>query len=297
MVADTEQDISVVFIDIVGMGQLYHKVDEADAEARMIEWRNEIVAQVEGSAGQIIQQLGYELLCAFPNPQNAFEAAHNLQRMAADRNSTNSGNQYLGVKVGIHHGRVAFHENAISGEAMYIAKRMINHANANQVITTRYTRDMVVTSDRLKFQAPDRNGYDTRDDQLTLQELRWQDISEDKPYIELSLGDQCIKVSEDDGTVTVGRNTSNTLCIPVPGVSREHLFITFHNGWMELRDASKNGTQIVPVGDKPSLLKKRKARIKCSGTLRLCPTGKDADQTVLSYTITHHLSQPLDGIA
>ncbi|MFT5497108.1 MAG: hypothetical protein ACI9TH_002514 [Kiritimatiellia bacterium] len=57
---------------------------------------------------------------------------------------------------------------------------------------------------------------------------------------------------------------------------------------MELRDASTNGTQIVPVGDNPSLLKKRKARIKSSGTFRLCPTGKDADQAVLSYTIITH---------
>jgi class 3 adenylate cyclase len=285
MAPETEQEISIFLVDIVGMGKLYNGAEEPDAKACMAEWREEIRRQVEGSKGKIVQEIGYELLCTFPNPLNAFEAANNLQRIAAARKSTKSRNQFLDVKIGIHHGRVQIKGHQILGEAMYIAKRMINHADAAQVITTRHTRDLVITKDRLKFQTPDRNGYETRDEQLMLQELRWKDISEDKPYIELSVGDECIKVSEDTGSVTIGKHASNAICIPVAGVSREHVQITFHHGWMELRDMSSNGTEIVPEGDKPSVLKKRTARIKGSGTLHLCPKTKGSGKAVISYTI------------
>ena len=171
-----------------------------------------------------------------------------MQRMRynklQERTSGNSGNQHLGVRIGLHHGPV---DLEAPSDTLFVAKRMVNHANLNQVLTTRSTRDLVMSDNRYKFKIHDAH---LAEEHFTMQELLWEEIGKNQPHVLFTFGDKDFKLYEEDGEHVIGRSEKANITLPLTGVSREHLSIRYTYGWLELYDIAQMVRLFFPMAAK-----------------------------------------------
>jgi len=267
------------FVDIVGSGTLFSNADEQNASDCINSLKKALREIIEKFYGDIRDEVGEEFMCIFPSPQNALDAAHEIQQIARERTSSNSGNQHLGVRIGLHHGPV---DLEAPSDTLFVAKRMVNHANLNQVLTTRSTRDLVMSDNRYKFKIHDAH---LAEEHFTMQELLWEEIGKNQPHVLFTFGDEDFKLYEADGEHIIGRSEKANITLPLTGVSREHLSIRYTYGWLELYDISTNGTIILPDGGKEILINRRKARLRGTGRLQFTPKGHQGKEVSIRYEV------------
>ena len=281
MISTADKASCMCFVDIVGSGTLFSNVDEEKARARISELKSILREIIEKYDGDIRDEVGEEFMCCFGSAQTALDAAHEMQTIATERASGNSGNQYIGVRIGMHHGAIDFDAPS---DTVFVAKRMVNHADLSQVLTTRSTRDLVMSNNRYKFKIHDAH---LAEEHFTMQELLWQEIGQNQPHVMFRFGDEEIKLHEEDGEYMIGRSEKADITLPLAGVSREHLNVRYTYGWLEIYDVSTNGTLIFPDGGKEALLKRRKARLRGTGKLQFTPKGHQGQEVSISYEVVN----------
>ena len=285
MIKTADKAACLFFVDIVGSGTLYSHVDHDQALARIAELKSLLRETILRYNGKIEGEVAQEFMCHFAQPQEAMNAAHEMQVMVAERSSGDSGDQYLGIRIGMHHGEINFSPDADKQtDTLFVAKRMVNHAEHNEVLTTLATRELVSKQRRYKFKIRHPEVKESPEDTLSMQELLWEDIVEPHVLIEIN-DDENIKLKSSAGKWLVGRGEHCDISIPLPGLSREHLQIAYTNGWLEMTDQSTNGTLIYPHGAKEILLKGRKARIRGKGKLQFTPPGYAGQEVSFQYSI------------
>ena len=188
----------MLLVDIIGSGTLYCEVDEEKAAARVQELKDLLRETIENYDGDIREQVGEEFMACFPTPRVALDAAHRMQALVAERAPGNSGNPYLGIRIGLHHGPLDVNAPFDNSDTLWVAKRMVNHAENQQVLTTRSTRELVTKVDRYKFKARDHHDPDMYEENLTMQELLWEEITEHLPHVMIKVGGEEYKLTDED---------------------------------------------------------------------------------------------------
>src|SRR5574339_612426 len=116
--------------------RIYETLGDAHAHA-LINKLLELLAKVAakyGGAG--VKTLGDGLVCAFPLPDHAFQAACDMQAAAPDASP-----ERLGIKIGFTFGPVVLSGGDVFGDTVNVCARLVALANADQVLTTQQTVD------------------------------------------------------------------------------------------------------------------------------------------------------------
>jgi len=83
--------------------------------------------------GVLVRTIGDEIMCRFPHPDSAVEAACEIN--GAIRIPFGAATIFLKVRTGLHNGDIIIDETDIYGDAVNVAARMASIAKAQQIIT------------------------------------------------------------------------------------------------------------------------------------------------------------------
>ena len=134
---------TVMFTDIVDSTQ--HLATRGDEDWRQILDRHDTLSKqlIKSHSGRFIKSTGDGILASFDGPGRAIRCACAISERV----------KLLGIEVraGLHTGEVEVRDNDISGLAVHVASRIVDQADANEVLVSRIVTDLVAGSDSFDF--------------------------------------------------------------------------------------------------------------------------------------------------
>jgi adenylate cyclase len=100
----TEEDIAILFADVVDSSRLYTTYGDAEAR-RMVGSCLQALTQVVGEQqGQVIKTIGDEIMCTFPTADQAVMAAVVMHQRVQEQAKAGALHNTLSVRIGLHRG-------------------------------------------------------------------------------------------------------------------------------------------------------------------------------------------------
>jgi adenylate cyclase len=147
--AGVERRLAAIFAaDMVGFSRLM-EADETGTLARLKTHRLELIdPTIARSRGRIIKTTGDGLLVEFQSVSDAVQAALEIQRRMARRNSDVAASRRIDFRIGINLGDIIIEEGDIFGDGVNVAARLQELAEPGGICVSRAVRDQV--ADRLE---------------------------------------------------------------------------------------------------------------------------------------------------
>jgi class 3 adenylate cyclase len=134
---------TVMFTDIVDSTQ--HLAARGDGEWRQTLDRHDAMSKqmIETHGGHIIKSTGDGILATFDGPGRAIHCACSLGERVKSLN--------IEIRTGMHTSEIEIRGDDISGLAVHVASRIMDHANAGEVLVSRIVTDLVAGSESFDF--------------------------------------------------------------------------------------------------------------------------------------------------
>ena len=239
---------SVLFADVSGSVRLHQKLGDAEASRAVDRCLKRMGRAVEAFGGRRVDAVGDRLMALFDCPDQAFQAALQMQERVADLPPV-SGVK-LAIGVGLAHGAVSATHDGFVGEAVAAAEQLAAQAKPGQVLISRLahgelsapwqksTRELGPASDG-------RSGMSV-----------FEGVSAAGPTLAVPLivryGDAQVVLSERQRVIVMGRDADCDIAIRDRRASRQHARIELRGERVVLVDHSSNGTYVT-LDDQPEL--------------------------------------------
>ena len=134
---------AIMFTDIVDSTQ--HLAARGDGEWRQTLDRHDAMSKqmIETHGGHIIKSTGDGILATFDGPGRAIHCACSLGERVKSLN--------IEIRTGMHTGEIEIRGDDTSGLAVHVASRIMDHANAGEVLVSRIVTDLVAGSESFDF--------------------------------------------------------------------------------------------------------------------------------------------------
>ena len=144
---------AILAADVVGYGRLMEQ-DEATTFERLCAHRKELFEpEIQKHHGRIFKLMGDGLLAEFGSVVDAVECAVLLQREMAERNKGVSNDQRIDVRMGAHVGDVIIEGDDRHGDAVNIASRLQQVAEAGGICISGSVADHIKHKVALRFES------------------------------------------------------------------------------------------------------------------------------------------------
>lgn len=269
--------LAILFADISGSTRLYETLGDQAALRRIALCLGMLEGVVRRCNGEVVKTIGDELLCAFPDPAAAVDAAMAMQRAILEENGP------LRIRIGLHHGEVIRENGDVFGDAVNLAARMTELAVADQVITTRASITGLPPRLAASVRFLGRTSVKGKREDVEICEIIWHNDSEmtvmptllpgtaartARIALTLSHAGRRLALDGQHASASIGRETGNDLVVNDPMASRRHARIELRNGKFVLTDQSTNGTYVF-LGDKMIFLHREELPLAGSGHFAL----------------------------
>ncbi|MGI9309168.1 MAG: adenylate/guanylate cyclase domain-containing protein [Gammaproteobacteria bacterium] len=281
----TDQELAILFADVVGSTQLYESLGDEAARDTVQQCVDIMREATDEHAGTVIKTMGDEVMSTFPDADQAINAACQMQQLTSGRGGGDSDDGIVAIRIGCHYGQVVVDDRDVFGATVHTANRMTSQAKAGQIITT---QDMI---DRLNedWQSLVRQiGVAVlrgQTEEVALFEVLWQPEEATSMLPKIKWGEkgaeavgrlvlkcqghQVSMESAGKQTVTLGRGDSNDLPIKGNLISRLHARIELRKNRYMLVDESTNGTFIQQDDGEEIYIRRDSAQLKGSGVIGL----------------------------
>jgi class 3 adenylate cyclase len=255
---------TVLFADVSGSTRLFEGQGD-EAARRVIRHALYGCAHVIAEqGGQVVKTIGDEVMATFGDASSAMQAAIDMQRWAA--NDATMCEQDIGLRVGLHHGRVLAEEKDVFGRTVNTAARMVSLAGSAQIVTTADTVEVLHAPLRDRCRELGRTQIPGRETALDIVSVIWEQdtshltvvptvpsaVRQTAPrQIVLSIAGRRYAASQDAAALTLGRGPDCSIVVDEDCVSRHHARIAFRHGFFVLIDQSTNGTWLSAPGQMP----------------------------------------------
>jgi adenylate cyclase len=287
---------TVLFVDISGSTGLYHSLGDAaalDIVTRSLEILEE---QVYENRGRVIKTIGDELMCLFPDASTAATAAVAMQQSM--EHFAGQSAIPVTVKIGLFSGPVIEERGDIFGDAVNVASRLVEVANAGQIITEAATLAGMRATFRRRSRTIDRTTIKGKPEEVQIVEVGWRRrggapfTTEQAGALQavqptrlvVSYGEQEFVLDSTLSSFTVGRDPSNSLVIESRKASRQHARIERRRDKFVLFDHSTNGTYVVIEGEPEVLVKRESLLLRGNGRFCLGESPKSDSSGVVSFS-------------
>ncbi|BBI98406.1 hypothetical protein FGKAn22_00990 [Ferrigenium kumadai] len=276
MTAPHTEKLAILFADISGSTALYDKLGNEPARRLVAGCLATMVKEMAVHRGTLIKTIGDEILCTFPNPAAALEAACAMQN--AIEKERPGGEQPMYIRVGFHYGEVICEDGDVYGDTVNIAARVASITRARQIMTTRAaanelpddlrnrTRQVMRAEFRGKQEASDVflvswERDDTMSTRIGLP--RFRKPSDARNELMLRYHGQTTALNEQHRSAVLGRGEACDLVINSSFASRQHARIELSFNKFIIVDHSANGTyirfsdgQVIPLSHEQIVLHK-----------------------------------------
>lgn len=250
----------ILFADIVGSTSLYEKLGNEEAKRIVDAVLNHLTDVTKQHGGSVVKYIGDEMMARFPDPNEACNAAIEMQEATASQGGPFKGAK---IKIGMDYGPVIDDGADVFGNTVNVAARMASMATSGQIITTQDMHEALNPENHEMGQVFDRAPVRGKADPINLVMIIWEeedvttigDVSDrltpqssSDEVLTLTVGGDEYIVSS-LGSFSIGRGMNCDLAMPQVGLaSRQHAVINFKRGKFILEDQSTNGT-FVRTGD------------------------------------------------
>ena len=190
--------MAVLFADICGSTALYDQLGNEAALNMITRTLNLLKQEVATYKGILIKTIGDEIMCTFPNAQQAARAARAMHRAVATNKP--GGEHPIAIRIGLHFGDVILKANDVFGDTVNVAARIASITRARQTMTTREVIDALPPDLGHKAVSVTRASFRGKQDALEVFQLLWE--PEDSPSIRIgdsSLRNQKMNLDQSSG--------------------------------------------------------------------------------------------------
>jgi len=293
----TNNQCAIMFADIAGSTRLYNQLGDDKAEF-LISTRLAIMCNIAtNNNGQVIKNIGDEIMCQFPTAEDAALAATEMhvKKVSSDNSSP------LTIRIGLHFGNTIKKNNDIFGDAVNIAARMTAIAKANQSITTESFVQRLSNDEKSKTRLFDSTRVKGIDEEIKIYQLLWeednvttfataqhiQQISKAKVSIILRFcGEERFYTDGDiTGAISIGRDGTCDITIDATYASRSHVNLEFRRGKFVLVDHSTNGTYVKLNNQNDIFIRREELPLIGEGYISLGEEYKKENTTNIYFSV------------
>jgi adenylate cyclase len=255
-VTASDNEVTVMFADIVGSTRLYEILGDQIAEELVTKTLKQLSAIVVKNDGEAIKTVGDEVMCRFSQVDQAISAATEMHVFLAEKTAP-SREYKLAIRVGAHHGSTIENDGDLYGDAVNIASRVAALARGGKTMITKYAYEQL--PDPIKGRCRHFICTTVKGKELPIDvfDVVWEQTDEltsvasnaastaMRSILTIQFNDSVIKMSANTITsVTVGRGQDCDLIVPSPQASREHCKIECNRGKFVFNDNSANGSYV-----------------------------------------------------
>jgi len=261
---------AVLFLDVTDSTRIYESLGDTRALALINLLFGQLDKVAVSHGGSVVKKLGDGMVCAFPDPDSAFQAACDMQ-MAAH----GPGTERLTIKIGFTYGAVVLPGGDVFGDTVNVCARLVALANAEQILTTQQTVAAMsaVLRDRCRQMFPIR--VRGRHEEIIACNVLWRS---DPDVTEINLAGTALareretvlkityqgelRVERSGGAgLRIGRDKENDLVVESHFASRSHARVFAREGHFVLQDLSSNGTYLLSDGNSAEILLRREEAV------------------------------------
>ncbi|THF61124.1 adenylate/guanylate cyclase domain-containing protein [Pseudothauera nasutitermitis] len=295
---------TVVFADLTGSTGLFESVGNVMATQLITRAIQCVGGHLAQAGGRVVKYLGDGVMVMFDDVEVAIDVCVGLPgvlRNLADRGPLPVP---LAVKVGIDCGAIVEHDGDCYGDAVNVASRLSDLAQANEILLSGAVHQRLRDEQRAGCHSLDRISIKGKSEAVKVWRVDWGRTAETTLIFPVGLGDgdadapreQCrLELSWLDEQrvlgaaeepLVIGRGEEAGFVINDPRVSRRHARIEWSGGQCMLTDFSSNGTWVRPAGSAQALLLRRDGIIlHGEGELALGAPPDDFTVPTLSFRV------------
>lgn len=260
--------------DVTASVALYERLGDAQAFATIAGILDRLNGLVETGGGHFIQSRGDDLLCAFEDAEAAVSAA---QAMLSEAEA-----QDVAIHIALHAGEAILARASIFGDAVNVAYRLANIANAGEALASGEAVALLPAGWQSRFRRLRAFRFKGRAEPVEVlaysgppnvsqtqlpPQFHRQDPGE-AVALHLRYGGQSWWLSEAD-SFTIGRDDDVDLQIAQPWVSRRHASFLIRDGLALLTDRSTYGSFLSQPGSPELRVRRTSVTLTGAGSLSL----------------------------
>ncbi len=270
------QALTVLFADLADSTRLYQTRGDASAHRVVSQSLHCMRDAIESHGGKLLRTVGDASLASFESTDAAYEAATRMQ--------TDHLEIGLQLKVGFHHGEVIPDAGDVYGNAVNLAARVADYAEANEICLTEQALSRLSVQHRVNVHYLDNVEFKGIEQPMPVYRVHWRSDSASTVLVTstleapryasgavmlLALDTQHVRVDVDNPKVTFGRAADNDIVLESDSASRSHASIELTRGRFMLSDVSTNGTYLVRDGLLLEFLRRESVALEQHGIIGL----------------------------
>jgi hypothetical protein len=252
--------VAVLFADVVGSTELYEVLGDLRARDIVGKCLDVMREATESHGGSVIKTIGDEVMATFMAPDQAMNAARDMQVAISKGEAVSVDGAPLAIRVGCDYGPVIPDERDVFGSTVNTANRVTSQAKAAQVLITSNMVDRLGPEWRAAVRQIDLAPIRGKTGETAMFEALWQseDITSMLPTISwnerrakskarmrLRYQGKELLVDAEHPHINLGRSDENDLVVKGNLISRLHARVEINRDRFLLVDQSTNGSFVV----------------------------------------------------
>jgi len=281
---------TVLFADVSGSTQLYESAGDEAAAKAIAQCVGALRRVTESSGGEVIKEIGDEVMTLFAEPDAAANAATRMH-LAVEALPL-VGATRLALRIGFHTGPVIRRDDDLFGDSVNIASRIAEQASRGQVLTSEQTAALLSPMLRGMTRTLYSVEVKGKSESVALCELVWRqspDVTDMAgSAASVSIGRLWLKhggaeVTGWDSIVHIGRGKECHVVVTSENASRRHCTIERRREKFLLRDHSTNGTYVTLEGEAEMVLHREDYILRGHGWITCGEPRAQAADTIEYY--------------
>ena len=294
----TQRKLIVMFADVSGSTALFERLGDKEAMHAVERCLKRMKRSIDGYKGKTIQVVGDELLGAFETPEDACQAAIDMQQRIADLPPV-SGLK-LTIRIGLHCGEVAADGKKLTGPAVATAARIAGIARRDQILcSSLLVKALGETSFISADPVPELGSVTEEGVALSLFQINWPSYqgatansahSTFGPSSTTPIERLCVRYRGkafllDDKTpvLTIGRDLGCKLIIDDRKASRQHARVERRGDGFYLVDTSTNGCFVTLTGRQEVMIRRHEIQLENRGQISFGNSGNDPSAEIAEF--------------
>jgi len=295
-VSPADNEVTIMFADIVGSTRLYELLGDEAAEKLVTTTLKQLSDIAGKSQGVTIKTGGDDILCHFSKVDQALTAAREMHMFLAARTAP-SRDYKIAIRIGAHQGPVIESGGDIYGDAVNLAARVAALARSGKTLISGYTFEQLPEVSRKRCRRFTTTTVKGKELPIDVYDVVWEQTDEltrivgndvanaIQSILTIRYEDNIIKISANTITsIMVGRGQDCDLIIPSQQASREHCKIECNRGKFILVDNSANGSY-VNHNQTELFFHQERVPLLGEGYISLGEPSADSPEFLLHYSI------------
>ena len=291
---DESLRLTVLFADIADSTRLYQQLGNDRALQIVEHCMSRLESIARGQDGTVIKTVGDEIMCKFPSPEAAVQAAIDMQLDCPEQGGSNS----LQLRIGLQHGELIERYGDVFGDTVNVAARLTSIAKPRQILTTAETASELPADLREATRQHEGVVLKGIAEEVGVAEILWQqdesltmmgdtELARENRSATLTLQapDGDLVIGRDLDVVSFGRDADCTVRISHPKASRNHARVEQRRNNFVLVDRSTNGTWVCFDQQAPFRLRLEEAVLRGSGSISFGESPESPNAQTMRFEV------------